>query len=327
MSRSRTPRRRSSISRRRWSVLSSGKGKSFRAAGSRILDQETDSQAGIVRLLGTRAPTAVRDLPLTKVVPNPEQPRMTFHEDTLNELAASIREHGVLQPILVRPAGEEFQIIAGERRWRASKIAGRETVPAIVERFDDATALEIALIENLQREDLSPLDEAFIYHKMTTELGYSIRGLAGKLGKDKGYVENRLRLANAPDDVREMVAKRYDTITAAYELMKLEDKRRRKALVKRVLAGELTLLKLHERVQKIIDPDARPAKVEKEGPPPLRDDALITGTRKLNEALAELGRALESSEGVGEGDKQNLAKFLTISRARLDNLVARLRHA
>jgi hypothetical protein len=86
-----------------------------------------------------------------------------------------------------------------------SRIAGKETIPAIVERFDDATALEIALIENLQREDLSPLDEAVIYQKMTGELGYSIRQLAGKLGKDKGYVENRLRLASAPDDVREMV--------------------------------------------------------------------------------------------------------------------------
>jgi ParB family chromosome partitioning protein len=303
------------------------RGKSFRDAGSRIFQQETETQAGIITLLSARTPTAVREIPIDKIQPNPSQPRMTWVEETLQELAASITEHGVLQPILVRPAGDGYEIIAGERRWRASRIAGRETVPAIVERFDDATALEIALIENLQREDLSPLDEAFIYHKMTTELGYSIRGLAGKLGKDKGYVENRLRLANAPDDVREMVAQRYDTITAAYELMKLEDKRRRKALVKRVLAGELTLLKLHERVQKIIDPDARPAKEEKEGPPPLRDDALITGTRKLNEALAELGRALESSEGVGEGDKQNLAKFLTISRARLDNLVARLRHA
>lgn len=306
------------------------RGKSFRDAGSRIFQQETETQAGIITLLSARTPTAVREIPIDKIQPNPSQPRMTWVEETLQELAASITEHGVLQPILVRPAGDGYEIIAGERRWRASKIAGRETVPAIVERFDDATALEIALIENLQREDLSPLDEAFIYHKMTTELGYSIRGLAGKLGKDKGYVENRLRLANAPDDVREMVAQRYDTITAAYELMKLEDKRRRRALVKRVLAGELTLLKLHERVQKIIDPTAvRPAKEEeKDGPPPLRDDALITGTRKLNEALAELARALEGSEGgVGEGDKQNLAKFLTISRARLDNLVARLRHA
>jgi len=92
---------------------------------------------------------------------------MTFHQETINELAASIREHGVLQPILVRPSGDTYEIIAGERRWRASKVAGKETIPAIVERFDDATALEIALIENLQREDLSPLDEAVIYKKMT----------------------------------------------------------------------------------------------------------------------------------------------------------------
>ena len=99
--------------------------------------------------------------------------------------------------------GDGYQLIVGERRWRASKLAGKETIPAIVERFDDATALEIALIENLQREDLSPLDEAIIYKKMTDELGYSIRNLASKLGKDKGYVENRLRLASAPDDVRE----------------------------------------------------------------------------------------------------------------------------
>ncbi len=306
-------------------MLSSGKGKSFRAAGSRILEQETESQAGIVRLLGARPPTAVRDLPLTKVVPNPEQPRMTFHEETLNELAASIREHGVLQPILVRPAGEEFQIIAGERRWRASKIAGKESIPAIVERFDDATALEIALIENLQREDLSPLDEAVIYKKMTSELGYSIRNLASKLGKDKGYLENRLRLASAPEDVREMVSQRYDTLTHAYELMKVDDQKRRKALVKQVLEGQLTLVRLRDRVARVLDPKAvepRPAPEL----PKLRDDTLITATRKLNEALADLAQAVSAEGGgVSEGDRQNLAKFLTISRARLDNVVARLR--
>ena len=306
-------------------MLSSGKSKSFRSAGTRILDQETDTQAGIVRLLGTRTPTAVREIPLDKVVPNPDQPRMTWHEETLQELAASIREHGVLQPILVRPAGDEYQIIAGERRWRSSKIAGKETIPAIVERFDDATALEIALIENLQREDLSPLDEAVIYKKMTGELGYSIRNLATKLGKDKGYVENRLRLASAPDDVREMVAQRYDTITHAYELMKVDDKRRRRALVKQVIEGQLTLIRLRDRVAKALDPKAAEPRPAPELPK-LRDDTLITATRKLNEALAELARAVgEDSGGVSEGDRQNLAKFLTISRARLDNVVARLR--
>ncbi len=251
---------------------------------------------------------------------------MTWHEETLGELAASIREHGVLQPILVRPAGEGYEIIAGERRWRASKLAGKETIPAIVERFDDATALEIALIENLQREDLSPLDEAVIYKKMTGELGYSIRNLATKLGKDKGYVENRLRLASAPDDVREMVSERYDTLSAAYELMKLDNPRRRKALAKQIIAGKLTLLRLHDRVERILHPGERPKRPEP-AIPALRDDALITATRELNEALADLARAVgEDGHGtIPESDRQNLAKFLTISRARLDNLVARLR--
>ncbi len=315
--------------------------KSFRDAGSRIFEQGSAGQDGIISLLSARTPTAVREIPISKIQPNPSQPRMTWHEETLKELAASIGEHGVLQPILVRPAGtgaagneagpaggdRGYEIIAGERRWRASKLAGRETIPAIVERFDDATALEIALIENLQREDLSPLDEAFIYHKMTNELGYSIRGLASKLGKDKGYVENRLRLADAPEDVREMVAQRYDTLSAAYELLKLEDKRRRRALVKRVLSGELTLLRLHERVERLLHPEARPAReeAEKEGPPALGDDAMILATRKLNESLVELSRAVDAATDVPEGDRQNLAKFLTISRARLDNLVARIR--
>ncbi len=302
------------------------KGKSFRDAGSRIFAQETDAQPGIISLLAARTPTAVREIPIEKVKPNPGQPRMTFHQDTLNELASSVKEHGVLQPILVRPSGEGYEIIAGERRWRASKIAGKETIPAIVERFDDATALEIALIENLQREDLSPLDEAVIYKKMTGELGYSIRQLAAKLGKDKGYVENRLRLSSAPDDVREMVAQRYDTLTAAYELMKLDNVRRRKALARQVLAGQLTLIRLHERVERILNPVAKPQRPEP-AIPALRDDALITATRKLNESLAELSRAIgeDGSTGIPEGDRQNLAKFLTISRARLDNLVARLR--
>jgi len=300
--------------------------KSFRDAGNRIFAQENDAEPGIISLLAARTPTAVRDIPLEKVVPNPSQPRMTWHQDTLNELAASIREHGVLQPILVRPAGEDYEIIAGERRWRASKLAGKDTIPAIVERFDDATALEIALIENLQREDLSPLDEAVIYKKMTDELGYSIRNLATKLGKDKGYVENRLRLASAPDDVREMVAQRYDTLSAAYELMKLEDKRRRKALAKQVIAGKLTLLRLHDRIEHILNPGERASRPEP-AIPPLRDDVLITATRKLNDALGDLARAVgeDGKTAIPESDRQNLAKFLTISRARLDNLVARLR--
>jgi ParB family chromosome partitioning protein len=270
-----------------------------------------------------------RRVPIEFLKRNPRNPRKNFSDTELDELTASIRERGIIQPIVVRAvrgATDSFEIIAGERRWRASKLAGKETIPAIVERFDDATALEIALIENLQREDLSPLDEAVIYKKMTDELGYSIRNLATKLSKDKGYVENRLRLASAPDDVRDMVAQRYDTLSAAYELMKLENKRRRQSLAKQIIAGKLTLLRLHDQVERILHPGEKTTRPAPEIPA-LRDDALITATRKLNEALSELARAIgEDGQGhIAESDRQNLAKFLTISRARLDNLVARLR--
>lgn len=302
--------------------------KSFREAGARIFQQESEAQPGVISLLAARTPTAVREIPLDRIVPNPSQPRLTWNEETLNELAASIREHGVLQPVLVRPAGDHrYELIAGERRWRASKLAGRDSIPAIVERFDDATALEIALIENLQREDLSPLDEAVIFKKMTDELGYSIRSLAEKLGKDKGYVENRLRLATAPDDIRQMVAQRYDTLAAAYELMKLEDRRRRRALIKRVIAEKLTLAKLRDRIAQLTGAAPAKAPSAQPGALPLRDDALIAATRRLTEALQELSRIVghDGAAAIGETDRENLAKFLTISRTRLENLVARLR--
>ena len=196
----------------------------------------------IVSLLTPDGPTrsvGVRIVPLDKIEPNPEQPRLAFNQETLDELSASIREHGVLQPILVRPIGPNtYQLIAGERRWRASKQAGLDTIPALIEEIDDDTALEISIIENLQREDISPLDEAAMYDRMVSEHGYSIRKLADKLGKDKGYVENRLRLADAPDEVRELVSLRKDTLSHAYELMKVQDPKRRRRLADQVARGE-----------------------------------------------------------------------------------------
>src|SRR4029079_1613585 len=175
---------------------------------------------------------------------------MVFDADALHELAASIREHGVLQPILVRPLGaNRYQLVAGERRWRASKEAGLDTIPALVEELDDDTALEIAIIENLQREDLSPLEEATMYDRMIRDHGYSIRKLADKLGKDKGYVENRLRLADAPEEIRDLVSVRKDTLSHAYELLKVGDEKKRRRLAARVASGELSLVKLRERIE------------------------------------------------------------------------------
>ena len=187
----------------------------------RLFDEaaSTDLGPGIVSLIESRATHAqIREVPVDRILPNPAQPRLSYEEDSLTELASSIREHGVLQPILVRPMGSQYELIAGERRWRASRLATRESIPAIVVDFDEETALEVSIIENLQREDVSPLEEAGMYRKMT-DLGYSVRQLAQKIGKDKGYVENRLRLAEAPVEIRELVSVRKDTISHAYELM------------------------------------------------------------------------------------------------------------
>ncbi|MDP9250669.1 MAG: ParB/RepB/Spo0J family partition protein, partial [Chloroflexota bacterium] len=218
----------------------------MRANIHRLFDeaQATDLAPGIVSLIESRATRAqIREVPVERILPNPAQPRLSYEEDSLTELAASIREHGILQPILVRPIGSQYELIAGERRWRASRMAGRETIPAIVAEFDEETALEVSIIENLQREDVSPLEEAAMFRKMT-DLGYSVRQLAQKIGKDKGYVENRMRLADAPPEVRELVSLRKDTLSHAYELMKIGDERTRRRLARRVAAGELSLAKL-----------------------------------------------------------------------------------
>ena len=206
----------------------------FRATAARRLSEERELPPAIVSLLSsetTHRSTGVKVIPVDRIDSNPQQPRLAFDEATLEELAASIREHGVLQPVLVRPVDDgRYQLIAGERRWRASRIAGQATIPALVEDIDDDTALEISIIENLQREDISPLDEAAMYDRMIREHGYSIRRLADKLGKDKGYLENRLRLADAPPEVRELVSLRKDTLSHAYELMKVADPKKRKRL-------------------------------------------------------------------------------------------------
>ena len=176
---------------------------------------------------------------------------MVFDADALSELSASIREHGVLQPILVRPLGDNrYQLIAGERRWRAIEggRASRRSRPSS-RSIDDDTALEISIIENLQREDLSPLEEATMFDRMVREHGYSIRKLAEKLGKDKGYLENRLRLADAPEEIRELVSLRKDTVSHAYELLKVQDPKKRKKLAAQVASGELSLVKLREKIE------------------------------------------------------------------------------
>ena len=331
----------------------------FRAAAARRLSEERELSPAIVSLLSNdrhgRARGGVRNIDLDRITPNPEQPRLVFDEATLEELAASIREHGVLQPILVRPLEDgEFQLIAGERRWRASKAAGLATIPALVEEIDDDTALEISIIENLQREDLSPLDEASMYDRMVREHGYSVRRLAQKLGKDKGYLENRLRLADAPEEIRELVSLRKDTLSHAYELMKVEDPRKRRKLAAQVARGELTLIKLRDRIEgrprtsgpaehgsddasemqsnseqdSATADEAEAAWTGRRREVELRDDSLVSAKAQLSDAVEGLLSVLQSPDvvrDIGAIDRANLAKYLTIAKLRLENAIAVVR--
>jgi ParB family transcriptional regulator, chromosome partitioning protein len=300
--------------------------------------QHTDLAPGIVSLIESRATHAqIREVPVGKILPNPAQPRLSYDEDSLTELADSIREHGVLQPILVRPAGAQFELIAGERRWRASRMAERETIPAIVVDFDESTALEVSIIENLQREDVSPLEEATMFRKMTETFGYSVRQLAQKVGKDKGYVENRLRLSDAPADIRELVSVRKDTISHAYELMKIGDERQRRRLAKRIIAGELSLAKL-----RLITGGGKPEAEDATEKPQRRaktvagqlqaakaaDDALMGARSKLAEGvddLVDILRRPEMMEQIPEVNRANFAKHLTITKLKIENAIAIIR--
>jgi ParB-like chromosome segregation protein Spo0J len=218
-------------------------------------------------------------------------------------------------------------------------MAGRDAIPAIVVDFDEQTALEVSIIENLQREDVSPLEEAVMFRKMTEAFGYSVRQLAQKVGKDKGYIENRLRLSDAPADIKELVSLRKDTISHAYELMKLGDERKRRRLAKRIVAGELSLAKLRSIIggpdQETGDKaDAAPSRRRAKtvagqvAAAKAADDALMGARSKLAEGvddLVDILRQPEMMEQIPEVNRANFAKHLTITKLKIENAIAIIR--
>jgi ParB family transcriptional regulator, chromosome partitioning protein len=163
------------------------------------------------RGLGALLPSAVepsdggqlRELPIESLSPNPQQPRTTFPPEALDELAASIRSSGLLQPLVVRPRGDRYEILVGERRWRAARQAGLTQVPALVREASNGEALQLALVENLLREDLNPLDEAQAFQRLLTEFGWTQDELAQRIGKDRSSIANALRLLRLPEAIQE----------------------------------------------------------------------------------------------------------------------------
>ena len=197
----------------------------------------------------TATGTMVLNLDLDRISPNPYQPRLNFDSEKLKELADSIRERGIIHPILVKRAEDGYQIVAGERRWKAARLAGMNKIPALLaDNLSDDEQLQIALIENLQREDLNPIDEAMAYHKLAERFGLTQQLIAQRVGKDRSSVANTLRLLSLPEEVREQIASGRLSAGHARTLLALEGAHEQIRLSRRIVNEGLSVRRTEELV-------------------------------------------------------------------------------
>ena len=258
---------------------------------------------------------AISKLKISLVDPKRDQPRKHFDKEALEQLAASITENGLLQPILVREYGEgRYQIIAGERRFRASKLAGLTEIPAIVLDRDDKRAAQIALIENIQREDLNPLEEALAYRSLSEEYNMTQEELSQKVGKSRSAIANSLRLLDLPDEVLTMVASKELSAGHARTLLGVKDKDAMILLAQRTVEEELSVRVL-EGLVKLANKPAKPA-VEDEEPLPFVDYFHELEIK----VQSHLGRKVKID---GKGRKKNITLFYE-DNEDLDEIIALL---
>lgn len=204
----------------------------------------------------------VMDISIDDISPNPWQPRRDFDEESLNALASSIRENGLIQPVVVRKKKDgTYELAAGERRWRAAKIAGLTVIPAISKEYDDRSMAEMALVENLQRKDLNPVDEGMAYRKLMDEYGLTQENISKKVGKSRPYVANMVRLLDLPEEVKDFLSKGQLTAGQARPLLGLESDAEKVQLARRIVKEGLSARK----VEDIIREGKKPKK--KEDPP------------------------------------------------------------
>ncbi len=192
---------------------------------------------------------------ITEIERNKKQPRRTFPKESLQELAESIRQFGVLQPLLVKAVGSRFMIIAGERRWRAAKLAGLKEVPVLVRDYSDQEILEISLIENIQREDLDVIEEAQAYQRLLEEFGYRQEDLAEKLSKSRTVITNRIRLLRLPEGVRELLREGKLSEGHARALLSLEKPEEQEEAARQVAENGLSVRETEKLVKKLQEPE------------------------------------------------------------------------
>ncbi|MFK4567460.1 ParB/RepB/Spo0J family partition protein [Enterococcus sp. UD-01] len=265
----------------------------------------------------------VIEIPLNELRPNPYQPRKTFDEASLQELANSIQQSGVFQPIIVRKSAVKgYEIIAGERRFRASKLAEKQTIPAIVREFDEEAMMQVAVLENLQREDLNPLEEAEAYDMLMKNLKLTQVEVAERLGKSRPYIANYLRLLTLPTQVKEMVQGETLSMGQARTLLGLKDKDMILTLAKRVVAENLTVRQLEQIVNDLNENQGKKAlkkdkKILKEKPYYIRESE--------DRLMDKFGTTVAIQEKEGKGkieieylSQSDLARILDILEIHFD---------
>ena len=275
----------------------------------------------------TGSPThaaALISLPVADIVPNRFQPRQAFEEESLAALAASVRELGVLQPVLVRPLEDgHYELIAGERRWRAAKRAGLDVIPALVKEVDDTAALEQAVVENLHRDDLNPLEEAAAYQQLIEEFELTHDQVAGRVGKSRATISNSLRLFQLPPAIQKLLADGQLTAGHAKALLGTPDRAFQELLARRVVAEGLNVREVEEVVRDRASLEAATA----DGPAPAptrRPRHADAGLLELEELLADF---LETRVAISSGAKRGKLVIEYADLEDLERIYRRIAHS
>ncbi|GIN59936.1 ParB/RepB/Spo0J family partition protein [Lederbergia ruris] len=221
----------------------------------------------------------VKEIELKEIKPNPYQPRKVFSEEAILELKESIKQHGVLQPIIVRKNIKGYEIVVGERRFRASKAAKLKTIPAVVKKFTDQQMMELAVLENLQREDLTPIEEAIAYQTLLEKLNFTQEDLAKRLGKSRPYIANHIRLLSLPKTIQNHIVEGKLSMGHGRTLLGLKRKEKIEALAERTVKEGLNVRQLEQLVQQMNQNVSRETKKEK----PKKDVFLVESENNLRE--------------------------------------------
>ena len=237
------------------------------------------------------------EVPVASISAGPMQPRSHFDEVTLQNLAESIRTHGIVQPLVVRPRGAGYELIAGERRWRAAQIAGLERVPVVIRNVPDRDLLEIALIENIQREDLNPIEEALAYKRLIESVGLSQDALASRVGRDRSYITNYLRLLRLPEDIQNLVKEGRLSPGHARTLVTLETEDLQRRLARQIIEGALSVRATEELVKKTANKGRAGVSVRTVA---TEDPNVRAAETKLRRILGAQVKILQAADGRGK---------------------------